>query len=434
MTVRSASGDVAPSNARWLNILPIVFIMYTIAYFDRANIGIALPFIRKDLALTSVQAGFVGSVFVWGYTATQIFAGWLALRLGSRSVIGWALVLWGLASVATAFIATFEQLIAARIMLGLFEGPVFASTAILLAEWFTKPERGRAFGFWNLSSPVGAFLAGPISGYLLAHYDWRMMMAVEGLPALVWAALWWWRIPRSLDSARWLDPAERTAMRSALAAEQETLKSDASAPWWTILAEPVAWTTLAGFTFINLLISGYTLWLPSLLRALGIESIEIVGWLSGAPFLLGVLGIFLIARHSDQHGQERRWHAAVPAFVTGLLLVIAMILPSRFMVLQVALLILVGFPMKAFLPLIFTNLTEILPRRKAVPAVVFVNTTGNLLAGSLGPIMIGYLHEMTSDYSLAFTVLGVAGMLGGVFFAFIARPSAAKTAAMPAAS
>ncbi len=422
------SAGVVPSNARWLNILPVVFIMYTIAYFDRANIGIALPFIRKDLGLDSVEAGFVGSVFVWGYTATQIFAGWLALRLGSRSVIGWALVLWGLASVATAFVASFHQLIAARFLLGLFEGPVFASTAIFLSEWFTRPERGRAFGFWNLSSPVGAFLAGPISGYLLAHYDWRMMMIVEGLPALVWAALWWWRIPRSLDGARWLDPAERAGMRGALAAEQEALKADNAAPWWTVLAEPAVWFTLAGFTLINLLISGYTLWLPSLLRALGIERIETVGWLSGAPFLFGVLGIYLIARHSDHHGQERRWHSAVPAFLTGLLLVVDMVLPSRFLMLQVALLILCGFPMKAFLPLVFTNLTEILPRQKAVPAVVFVNTTGNLLAGSLGPIMIGYLHEVTSSYSLAFAILGVSGMLSGVLFAFIAWP---RTAASP---
>src|SRR5262249_28730023 len=151
--------------------------------------------------------------------------------------------------------------------------------------------------------------------------------------------------------------------------------ADKASPWWTVLAEPFVWFTLAGFTLINLLISGYTLWLPSLLRALGIESIEIVGWLSGAPFLLGVLGIFLIARHSDQHGQERRWLSACRAFLTGLLLVVAMLLPPQFMVLQVILLILCGFPMKAFLPLIFTNLTETLPRQKAVPAVVFVNTT-----------------------------------------------------------
>lgn len=39
-------------------------------------------------------------------------------------------------------------------------------------------------------SPTGGFLAGPISDMLLAQYDWRMMMTLEGAPAFIWMALW----------------------------------------------------------------------------------------------------------------------------------------------------------------------------------------------------------------------------------------------------
>ncbi len=419
-TIGPALGRSATtSRARWVNILPIVFVMYTIAYFDRANIGIALPFIRKDLALDAVQAGLVGGVFAWGYAVTQIFSGWMTLRLGARNTIGWALILWGFAAVGTAFVNSYHELLIARILLGLFEGPVFAATAILLSEWFTKPERGRAFGYWNLSSPVGAFLAGPISGFLLAHYDWRIMMIVEGLPAWIWAVLWWWRIPTSLDRARWLGDGEREAVRAELAAEQAELKPETSAPWWSVLAEPAVWLTLGGFTLINLLISGYTLWLPSLLKSMGIASIELVGWLSGAPFLLGMAGIWVITRHSDARGQERRWHAAIPTFATGVVLILAMLLPPQLMVLQIGLLILSGFPMKMFLPLIFARLTEILPREKAVPAVVIVSTTANLLAGFGGPVMIGYIYHVTGAYTVAFAALGLAGVIGGMIFALV---------------
>ena len=407
------------SSARWITILPIVFIMYTIAYFDRANIGIALPFIRKELGLDPVQAGMVGGVFAWGYAATQIISGWMTLRLGARNVIGAALVLWGFAAIGTGFIHSYESLLVMRVLLGLFEGPVFAATTILLAEWFTKPERGRAFGFWNLSSPVGAFLAGPISGYLLAHYDWRMMMIVEGLPAWLWAVLWWWRIPTSIDTAAWLDPAERTTVKAALAAEQTTLRPETTAPWWTVLAEPAVWLTLAGFSLINLLISGYTLWLPSVLQSLGIASIEIVGWLSGAPFLMGMLGIYVITRHSDRNGQERRWHAAIPTCLTGAILLFAMAMPAELRMLQIGLIILSGFPMKMFLPLIFARLTEILPRATAVPAVVIVSTTSNLIGGMLGPLLIGYLRQATGNYGAAFMALGAGGMLGGLLFSLV---------------
>ena len=409
------------SRTRWTNILPIVFTMYTIAYFDRANIGLALPFISKDLALTPVQGGLVGSVFTWGYFLTQVVSGWLTLRLGARSVVGHALWLWGLAAVGSAFVRSYEELLAARLLLGLFEGPVFAATAALLSEWFTKPERGRAFGFWNLSSPTGAFLAGPISGFLLAHYDWRWMMLVEGLPAWVWAVLWWWRIPASISAARWLPAAERTTLERSLAAEQATLAApvQASGAWWSIFSEPSVWLTFAGFTLINQLITGYTLWLPSLLREMGGMSIVTIGWLSGLPFLAGMVGILLITRHSDRHGQERRWHAALPTMLTGAVLMAAMVLPPSAWVLEIALLVAAGFTMKMFLPLIFTRLTETLPRSKAIPAVVFVNTAANLVAGSAGPLLIGYIRQQTHGFGLAFLLLGAGGLIGGILFGLV---------------
>lgn len=405
---------------RWINILPIVFMMYTIAYFDRSNIGLALPYISKDLGLTPVQAGLISVVFTWGYAITQFLAGWLTLKLGARSVIGHALWLWGVAAVGASLVRSYEELLVARALLGLFEGPVFTATAVLLAEWFAKPERGRAFGIWNLSSPTGAFLAGPISGIILAHYDWRIMMFVEGLPAWFWMVLWWWRMPASIKQARWLPADERNALDAALAEEQSQLVSnEKSDKWWTIFMEPSVWLTLIGCTFISQLIAGYQLWLPSLLHSMSSLPIEMIGLLSGLPFLAGMLGIFLITYHSDRHGQERRWHAAIPTIITGLLLIIAMELPRNRVAMQITLLIAAGFTMKMFLPLIFTRLTETLPRAKAIIAVVFVNAVGNLLAGTLGPLIVGVIRQSTDSFDAAFLALGAGAVFGGMLLACV---------------
>ena len=51
---------------RWLIVLPAVFVMYTISFFDRVNVGMALPYIIKDLNLTPVEAGWIGGAFAWG--------------------------------------------------------------------------------------------------------------------------------------------------------------------------------------------------------------------------------------------------------------------------------------------------------------------------------------------------------------------------------
>jgi MFS family permease len=192
------------------------------------------------------------------------------------------------------------------------------------------------------------------------------------------------------------------------------------------------WLTLLGFVLINLLISGYTLWLPSLLHAMGSMSVMTIGILSGLPFLAGMAGIFVVTQHSDRHGQERRWHAAIPSMLTGLLLVAAMLVPSSAMVLQIALLVVVGFPMKMFLPLIFTQLTEILPKSKSVTAVVIVSTTANFVGGFGGPYLIGALRSAFGGFAVPFAVLGVCGFVGGLLLAALRPPRSQSAVAEPA--
>ena len=52
---------------RWLHIIPVIFLLYTIAFFDRVNIGMAMPAMAADLHLSPSEQGFIGGVFFWGY-------------------------------------------------------------------------------------------------------------------------------------------------------------------------------------------------------------------------------------------------------------------------------------------------------------------------------------------------------------------------------
>ena len=80
--------------------------------------------------------------------------------------------------------------------------------------------RGRAFGIWNISIPIGALLAGPLSGLVLSYSNWHVMLMLEGLPAWIWALVWWRSIPDSPQSAAWLTAEERGVLLGGLAAEQ----------------------------------------------------------------------------------------------------------------------------------------------------------------------------------------------------------------------
>jgi sugar phosphate permease len=65
---------------RWLRIIPVCFIMYTIAYIDRTNVSMALPSMGRALQMNASQAAAAAGVFFWGYVALQIPACYVAQR------------------------------------------------------------------------------------------------------------------------------------------------------------------------------------------------------------------------------------------------------------------------------------------------------------------------------------------------------------------
>lgn len=402
---------------RWLIVLPIVFAVYMLSYFDRVNIAMALPHMTKELGLTSVQAGWIGGAFAWGYALTQLLGGYLSLKFGPRWLVVICLVLFGAAAMLTGIAHTFWQMVAVRVLLGAAEGPIYAATSMLLAQWFMKRERGRAFGIWNLGAPLGGFLAGPISGALIAHFDWRVMLIAEGFPAWLFCLVWFKAIPKNIDVASWLSASDRDVIKRDLAAEQSTYTKPEADPWWTIFSEPAVWLLTIGFGLNTILLYGTTLWLPTVMKSYGQLGETTIGLLAGTPFVMSMLGIYYISRRSDRHGQERRWHAAVPTMLTGVLMMIAAFVPAPLFYIQIALFIALGFTLKMLMPLVFARLTEILPMRKAMPAVAFVSGVGNLIGQFLGPLMVGYVRSISSDYKLSLLALGVSALLGGVAIA-----------------
>lgn len=77
--IKSGSGKM--TNFRWV-VLGFIFIIYTIATADRSNIGVAMPFIRKEFAMNNTEAGALMSLFFAGYVISMIPGGYLCKKLG----------------------------------------------------------------------------------------------------------------------------------------------------------------------------------------------------------------------------------------------------------------------------------------------------------------------------------------------------------------
>ena len=62
----------SPSRARWFPILALVFVATLINYLDRAVFSIARPLFTKELGISAILAGTMGSAFSWSYALAQI--------------------------------------------------------------------------------------------------------------------------------------------------------------------------------------------------------------------------------------------------------------------------------------------------------------------------------------------------------------------------
>lgn len=213
--------------SKWLKIIPVAFVMYMLAYMDRINVGILLPYIQKDLNLSSSVVGEIAGIFFWGYMLLQIPGGLLASKWSARKVIFILMMLWGVAAIACGFVQTEAQLKAARFFLGVAEGGVWPAVLVMLASWFTLKERARANAFWMACLPVSAMLMAPLSGVLLKYYDWHMVFIIEGFPPLIWAFVWWVLIKDRPSDANWMAEVERKKLETQLQEEQQkAIKSE----------------------------------------------------------------------------------------------------------------------------------------------------------------------------------------------------------------
>src|SRR5436190_3364098 len=213
---------------RWLRIIPVALIMYTISYVDRTNVSLALdPRISnmmKDLGMDDRMKGQAGGIFFFGYVLLQIPGGYLANRWSAKRLIGIFLVMWGIAAVGCGMVSTYSQFQVMRFLLGVAESGVFPATLVLLANWFPRAERARANAYWTLCQPLAVAGSAPITGWLLGAYGWKQMLMIEGALPFIWLPIWWFGIRDHPREAKWISSEERTFLEATL--QRETTEQE----------------------------------------------------------------------------------------------------------------------------------------------------------------------------------------------------------------
>ncbi len=403
-------GELNPGH-RWARLVPVAFVTYSLAYVDRANYSIgSAAGLGNDLGITGSQDALLGALFFLGYFLFQIPGAWYAESRSAKRLIFFSLLVWGVLAALTGVLPEIHLLYLDRFLLGIAESVVLPGMLVFLSHWFTQSERSRANAFLILGNPVTVLWMSIVSGYLANSVGWRGMFIAEGVPAIVWAFVWWRLVEDTPAQAAWLSPGDSAALEARLAEEQRSLRPVRN--FAEAFRSPFVIVMSLQYFCWSIGVYGFVLWLPSMLRAGRTIGIVEVGWLSAAPYLLATLLMILASAWSDRSGRRRPF--VWPFLVLGALAFLGSYLIGRSSFWPgFGFLVLAGGAMYAPYGPFFAWIPEVLPRNVAGGAIALINSCG-ALGSFVGSYAVGWLNAATGSPDLSYLTMAGALLLSGL--------------------
>jgi len=139
------------------------------------------------------------------------------------------------------------------------------SSFLVLGRNMGTPVWVHTWGILILGNPVTVLWLSVVSGYLIELTSWRGMFIIEGVPAVIWAFVFRKMVADRPRDAAWLDPAERDAVESALAAEQAAIKPVRN--WGAAMRSRNVVLLSVQYLLWSLGIYGFVFWLPTIVKA-----------------------------------------------------------------------------------------------------------------------------------------------------------------------
>ena len=399
------------AKTRWLRLIPVAFITYSLAYLDRANYGFGVAGgMQEDLNISTGMSSLLASLFFLGYFFFQIPGAIYAENRSAKKLIFWSLILWGALATATGLATSVNLLIVIRFMLGVVESAVMPAMLILLSRWFTKAERSRANTFLILGNPVTILWMSILSGYLIDSVGWRWMFIIEGLPAVIWAFFWWRLVNDQPRDARWLSSEEKDALEAKMSKEQQAIKPVKN--YGQAFRSRVVILLCLQYALWCIGVYGFVMWLPSIINEAPGVSIIATGWLSSVPYVFAILGMLTVSYFSDKTLNRKVF--IWPFLLIGAVCFYASYLigPGQFWI-SFVLLVVAGAAMYAPYGPFFAVITEILPKNVAGGAIALINSFG-ALGSFVGAWIVGQLNGATGGFGASYIFMAGSLLISAI--------------------
>ena len=400
---------------RWVVAL-MIFLVYTVAAADRANLGMALPFMRKEFAMSNTEAGALSSLFLLAYGIAQIPSGFVFSKFGVHKIFSFAMVATSMATGMIGTAGSIFMLKVYRFILGLAEGPLPLGITSTINHWFPPSEKGTVTGIFLSAAKFGPVIVPPLCAWIVVAYGWREIFYVFAFPGILLSVVWYIlvknkpsesphcsaaecqyiesgvepiktnqkeQLPKKPYNLVWLDKLVRAKKITPLATKEEIFRS------WDI------WGSALGYFFMVAIVNVLLTWIPTYLMTVKKFNILKIGMVAAAPWVGAVAGNLVGGWFSDKILNKRRKpNMMLTAFTTIFMMYSLINAPNDPYILS-ALLFMVGFMLNlgysAYMvyPMGLTT-------KKAFPIACSVVNMSGQLGGAAAPLITGMLLDKYS--------------------------------------
>ncbi|MBP2641022.1 MAG: major facilitator superfamily 1 [Firmicutes bacterium] len=309
---------------RWIIAL-MIFLVYTVAAADRANLGMALPFMRKEFVMSNTEAGALASLFLLAYGLAQVPAGFVYSKFGVRSVFPYAMVA---TSVVTGLIGTAGSVLMLKVyrfLLGLAEGPLPIGVTSTINHWFPSKEKGTVTGIFYAAAKFGPVIVPPLCAWIVLAYGWREIFLIFSVPGVLLSLAWYILVKNQPAESKYCSVAERQYIESGV--DQTTAAKGVKTREYKLVwldkfvrakrMTPLAtkgeifrswdlWGVALGYFFMGAIVQVLVTWIPTYLVTVKHFAVIKMGFVAAAPWMGAVVGNLVGGWFSDNILNKRR--------------------------------------------------------------------------------------------------------------------------------
>ncbi|KAM0748520.1 MFS general substrate transporter [Meredithblackwellia eburnea MCA 4105] len=294
-------------------LLPLIIFMYLTSALDRGNLGNAKTNgMTTDLHFGTNDYSLIQTVFYIPFCTLTVPGNALTKRFGPLFTLPTMMIGWGGMAAINAACRNSGQVMAVRVLLGMFEAGFAPGVIYTLTNFYRRDELGLRVAWFYVASPISGAVSGLISYGVFqikgSLHGWQILFLIEGGATILIGFIAYFILPNSVASARFLNAEEKELCR--LRNLQDSSNEISQGFNWGQFFEPVRDPMFYIYALIAICygvpVASVGNWLPQVVARLGYNTL-LTNALTVPPYVFGACFLFFLAWNSDRT-HNRAYH------------------------------------------------------------------------------------------------------------------------------